>query len=72
MVKNIIQFKKTNDKIDEQKGYIIYYQEIKTSKSIVKLEIKILKTDVNNLQKQLIKNQIDNLVLILNCILNFS
>jgi len=27
-VKNIIQFKKTNDKIDEQKGYIIYYQEI--------------------------------------------
>ena len=62
MVKNIIQFKKTNDKIDEQKGYIIYYQEIKTSKGIVKLEIKILKTNVNNLQKQLIKNQIDNLV----------
>ena len=61
-MENIIQFKKTNDKIDEQKGYIIYYQEIKKSKGIVKLEIKILKTDVNNLQKQLIKNQIDNLV----------
>ena len=58
MVKNIIQFKKTNNKIDQQKGYIIYYQEIKTSKGIVKLEIKILKTDVNNLQKQLIKKPI--------------
>jgi hypothetical protein len=53
---------KLKTKIDQQKGYIIYYQEIKTSKSIVKLEIKILKTDVNNLQKQLIKKQIDNLV----------
>ena len=53
---------KSKTKIDKQKGYIIYFQEIKKSKSIVKLEIKILKTDVNNLQKQLIKNQIDNLV----------
>ena len=61
-MENIIQFKKTNNKIDQQKGYIIYYQEIKKSKGIVKLEIKILKTDVNNLQKQLIKKQIDNLV----------
>ena len=53
---------KSKTKIDKQKSYIIYFQEIKTSKSIVKLEIKILKTDVNNLQKQLIKKQIDNLV----------
>ena len=53
---------KSKTKIDKQKGYIVYYQEIKTSKSIVKLQIKILKTDVNNLQKQLIKKQIDNLV----------
>ena len=53
---------KSKTKINKQKSYIIYFQEIKTSKSIVKLEIKILKTNVNNLQKQLIKNQIDNLV----------
>ena len=53
---------KSKTKIDKQKSYIIYFQEIKTSKSIVKLEIKILKRDVSNLQKQLIKNQIDNLV----------
>ncbi len=51
MLKNVLQFKK----IDKQKGYIIYYQEIKTSKGIVKLEIKILKTDVNNLQKTINK-----------------
>ena len=42
-------------------GYINYIREIKNKDKIAKLQIKILKKDISNLQKELIKNQIDKL-----------
>ena len=42
-------------------GYINYIREIKSKDKILKIQIKILKKDISNLQKELIKNQIDKL-----------
>ena len=41
--------------------YIIYIREIKNKDKILKIQIKILKKDISNLQKELIKNQIGKL-----------
>ena len=42
-------------------GYINYIREIKSKDKILKIQIKILKKDISNPQKELIKNQIDKL-----------
>ncbi|MDA7556818.1 hypothetical protein N8729_02565 [Candidatus Pelagibacter sp.] len=42
-------------------GYIIYVREVKNKDKILQIQIKILKKDISNLQKELIKNQIDKL-----------
>ena len=42
-------------------GYITYIREIKNKDKILKIQIKILKKDISNLQKELIKNQIGKL-----------
>ena len=42
-------------------GYISYIREVKNKDKILKIQIKILKKDISNLQKELIKNQIDKL-----------
>ena len=42
-------------------GYITYVREVKNKDKILKIQIKILKKDISNLQKELIKNQIDKL-----------
>ena len=42
-------------------GYINYIREIKSKDKILQIQIKILKKDISNLQKELIKNQIDKL-----------
>ena len=42
-------------------GYITYIREVKTKDKILQIQIKILKKDISNLQKELIKNQIDKL-----------
>jgi len=42
-------------------GYINYIREIKNKDKILQVQIKILKKDISNLQKELIKNQIDKL-----------
>ena len=41
--------------------YISYIREIKNKDKILKIQIKILKKDISNLQKELIKNQINKL-----------
>ena len=41
--------------------YITYIREIKNKDKILKIQIKILKKDISNLQKELIKNQIGKL-----------
>ena len=41
--------------------YINYIREIKSKDKILQIQIKILKKDISNLQKELIKNQIDKL-----------
>mgnify|MGYP000091237214 FL=1 len=41
--------------------YITYIREIKNKDKILKIQIKILKKDIPNLQKELIKNQINKL-----------
>jgi hypothetical protein len=41
--------------------YITYIREIKNKDKILKIQIKILKKDISNLQKELIKNQINKL-----------
>ena len=42
-------------------GYISYIREVKNKDKILKIQIKILKKDISNLQKELIKNQIGKL-----------
>ena len=42
-------------------GYINYIREIKSKNKILQVQIKILKKDISNLQKELIKNQIGKL-----------
>ena len=42
-------------------GYITYIREVKNKDKILQIQIKILKKDISNLQKELIKNQIDKL-----------
>ena len=42
-------------------GYITYIREVKSKDKILQIQIKILKKDISNLQKELIKNQIDKL-----------
>ena len=42
-------------------GYITYVREVKNKDKILQIQIKILKKDISNLQKELIKNQIDKL-----------
>jgi hypothetical protein len=41
--------------------YVTYIREIKKKEKILQIQIKILKKDISNLQKELIKNQIDKL-----------
>ena len=41
--------------------YVTYIREIKNKEKILQIQIKILKKDISNLQKELIKNQIDKL-----------
>ena len=41
--------------------YINYIKKIKSRDKILQIQIKILKKDISNLQKELIKNQIDKL-----------
>ena len=41
--------------------YINYIREIKSKDKILQIQIKILKKDISNLQKELIKSQIDKL-----------
>ena len=58
MFKDILKFnnqKKTQD-------FISYIQEIKNSKGLLKLQIKISKNDISKVQEELIKTQIDKLV----------
>jgi hypothetical protein len=55
---NVVKF----NKADKKTGYIIYYQEIQTSKKLLKPEIKILKSDMTKLRQTLISKQIDELV----------
>ena len=42
-------------------GYINFIREIKSKDKILQIQIKILKKDITNLQKELIKSQIDKL-----------
>ena len=42
-------------------GYINFMREIKSKDKILQVQIKILKKDISNLQKELIKNQINKL-----------
>ena len=42
-------------------GYVTYIREIKNKDKILQVQIKILKKNISNLQKKLIKNQIDRL-----------
>ena len=42
-------------------NYINYIREIKSKNKILQVQIKILKKDISNLQKELIKNQIGKL-----------
>ena len=42
-------------------GYINYIREIKSKDKILHIQIKILKKNISNLQKELIKSQIDKL-----------
>jgi len=42
-------------------GYFTYIKEIKSKEKILQIQIKILKRDISNLHKELIKNQIDKL-----------
>ena len=42
-------------------GYITYIKEVKNKDKILQIQIRILKKDISNLQKELIKNQIDKL-----------
>ena len=42
-------------------GYITYIREVKNKNKILQIQIKILKKDISNLQKELIKIQIDKL-----------
>ena len=42
-------------------GYINFIREIKSKDKILQVQIKILKKDISNLQKELIKNQINKL-----------
>ena len=42
-------------------GYITYIREVKKNDKILQIQIKILKKNISNLQKELIKNQIDKL-----------
>ena len=37
-------------------GYITYIREVKSKDKILQIQIKILKKDISNLQKELIKN----------------
>ena len=41
--------------------YITYIREVKNKDKILQIQIKILKKDISNLQKELIKSQIDKL-----------
>ena len=54
---NVIEFKKTQKKA----GYIIYIQEIKKAKTVFKLEVKILKSDMTKLRQTLISKQLSEL-----------
>jgi hypothetical protein len=54
---NVIEFKKTQKKA----GYIIYIQEIKRAKTVSKLEVKILKSDMTKLRQTLISKQLGEL-----------
>ena len=54
---NVIDFKKTQKKA----GYIIYIQEIKRAKTVSKLEVKILKSDMTKLRQTLISKQLGEL-----------
>ena len=42
-------------------GFVTYIREIKNKDKILQVQIKILKKDISNLQKKLIKNQINKL-----------
>ena len=42
-------------------GYINFIREIKSKDKILQVQIRILKKDISNLQKELIKNQINKL-----------
>ena len=48
--------------IVKDNNYFIYLLEVKSLKKILRLEIRILKSNVNSLLKVLIKNQINNLI----------
>jgi hypothetical protein len=48
--------------IAKDNNYFIYLLEVKSLKKILRLEIRILKSNVNSLLKVLIKNQINNLI----------
>jgi len=48
--------------IVKDNNYFIYLLEVKRLKKILRLEIRILKSNVNSLLKVLIKNQINNLI----------
>ena len=58
MFKNILNFNRQKKAQD----FIIYIQEIKNSKNLLKLQIKISKSDISKVQEELIKNQINKLV----------
>jgi len=55
---NVVKF----NKADKKTGYIIYYQEIQTSKKLLKPEIKILKSDMTKLRQTLINKQLGELI----------
>ena len=55
---NVVNF----NKADKKTGYIIYYQEIQTSKKLLKPEIKILKSDMTKLRQTLINKQLGELI----------
>jgi hypothetical protein len=48
--------------IVKDNNYFIYLLEVKSLKKILRLEIRILKSNVNSLLQVLIKNQINNLI----------
>jgi hypothetical protein len=48
--------------IAKDNNYFIYLLEVKSLKKILRLEIRILKSNINSLLKVLIKNQINNLI----------